>query len=263
MASSGKRRVAGEGSRVSTRKGEAGPRVNLYDEVTQRIIAELEAGRFPWVQPWDSRVTGGPGLPMNALTGRRYSGINVLLLWGAAIGGVYARLALFDLELSEIFYGCSIGRAPKIRCKPRDVPHIVELGLPREPAHVHVFDHALTQRSGRGIRQNLGHGTTPQLKGAAIVCLLGPELNLGSGRRSLARPQNKRHSRASGFVHVPRAVFRHRCSQRECMAGFDATTRSTECPLCRRQLSTDLASLASKAQICSCSLRLSTLTTSC
>src|SRR3546814_19136947 len=26
---------------------------------------------------------------MNALTGRRYSGINVLLLWGAAIGGAY------------------------------------------------------------------------------------------------------------------------------------------------------------------------------
>ncbi|OCC24627.1 antirepressor [Croceicoccus estronivorus] len=89
MASSGKRRARGEGSRVSTRKGEAGPRVNIYDEVTQRIIAELEAGRFPWVQPWDSRVTGGPGLPMNALTGRRYSGINVLLLWGAAIGGAY------------------------------------------------------------------------------------------------------------------------------------------------------------------------------
>ena len=24
-------------------------RVNLYDEVTARIIGELEAGRFPWV----------------------------------------------------------------------------------------------------------------------------------------------------------------------------------------------------------------------
>lgn len=84
---SGKRRARGEGSRVSGRKGGAGPRVNLYDEVTQRIISELEAGRFPWVQPWDSHVADGPGLPMNALTGRRYSGINVLLLWGAAISG--------------------------------------------------------------------------------------------------------------------------------------------------------------------------------
>ena len=27
-------------------------RTNFYDEVTARIVAELEAGRFPWVQPW-------------------------------------------------------------------------------------------------------------------------------------------------------------------------------------------------------------------
>ena len=26
-------------------------RANLYDEITGKIIAELEAGRFPWVQP--------------------------------------------------------------------------------------------------------------------------------------------------------------------------------------------------------------------
>jgi antirestriction protein ArdC len=27
-------------------------RANLYDEITDKIIAELEAGRVPWVQPW-------------------------------------------------------------------------------------------------------------------------------------------------------------------------------------------------------------------
>ena len=64
-------------------------RTNLYDEVTARIIGELEAGRFPWVQPW-GRPDGdgsaiGPGLPRNALTARRYSGVNVLILWGAVI----------------------------------------------------------------------------------------------------------------------------------------------------------------------------------
>lgn len=53
---------------------------SLHDEVTQRIIAQLEEGRLPWVQPWES--IGLPaGLPRNAGTGRRYSGINVLLLW--------------------------------------------------------------------------------------------------------------------------------------------------------------------------------------
>ena len=55
---------------------------SLYAEVTNRIIAELEAGRLPWVQPWDgARVA--IGLPRNAGTGRRYSGINLLILWDA------------------------------------------------------------------------------------------------------------------------------------------------------------------------------------
>ena len=64
-------------------------RTNLYDVVTARIIAELEAGRFPWVQPWGCPDGDGsavsPGLPRNALTARRYSGVNVLILWGAVI----------------------------------------------------------------------------------------------------------------------------------------------------------------------------------
>jgi len=53
--------------------------------VTARIISELETGRVPWVQPW-GRVGGtGPALPRNALTARSYSGVNVLILWGAVI----------------------------------------------------------------------------------------------------------------------------------------------------------------------------------
>ena len=67
----------------------AEPRVSLYDEVTQRIVAELEQGRVPWVQPWGSAACGGPSLPRNALTGRTYSGVNILLLWGAVIASGY------------------------------------------------------------------------------------------------------------------------------------------------------------------------------
>lgn len=82
-----------EGRRRAARdRREAGaavaPRASLYEEVTLRIIAELEAGRVPWVQPWGP-ATAGPGLPRNAVTGRCYSGINVLLLWGAVIHGGY------------------------------------------------------------------------------------------------------------------------------------------------------------------------------
>jgi antirestriction protein ArdC len=59
---------------------------SLHDAVTARIIAEIEQGRFPWVQPWASSSGATPlGLPQNASTGRTYSGINILLLWAAAI----------------------------------------------------------------------------------------------------------------------------------------------------------------------------------
>lgn len=60
-------------------------RISLYDEVTNRIIRELEAGRVPWVQPWGRTGGARPGLPRNAVTARQYSGVNVLLLWGAVI----------------------------------------------------------------------------------------------------------------------------------------------------------------------------------
>ena len=61
-------------------------RTNLYDEITGKIIAELEAGRFPWVQPWGKATAKAPlGLPQNASTGRAYSGINILILWGAVV----------------------------------------------------------------------------------------------------------------------------------------------------------------------------------
>ena len=61
-------------------------RANLYDEITGKIIAELEAGRFPWAQPWGKATAVAPlGLPQNASTGRNYSGINILILWGAVV----------------------------------------------------------------------------------------------------------------------------------------------------------------------------------
>ena len=68
----------------SVRAGSA--RTSLYDEITDKIVAELEGGRVPWVQPWGSAAAKAPlAMPRNAATGRQYSGINVLILWGAVI----------------------------------------------------------------------------------------------------------------------------------------------------------------------------------
>jgi antirestriction protein ArdC len=51
-----------------------------------KIMAELEAGRVPWVQPWGTAAAKAPiAMPKNAATGRGYSGVNVLILWGAVV----------------------------------------------------------------------------------------------------------------------------------------------------------------------------------
>ena len=59
-------------------------RNNLYRDITDKIIVQLEQGIVPWVQPWTSGKQHSPlGLPINGLTRRSYSGINILLLWSA------------------------------------------------------------------------------------------------------------------------------------------------------------------------------------
>jgi antirestriction protein ArdC len=83
------------------------PRTSLYDEVTRRIIADLEAGRFPWVQPWASSGEGiAPGLPRNALTARAYSGVNVLILWGAVIQHSYPSQSWLTFRQAQQAGGC-------------------------------------------------------------------------------------------------------------------------------------------------------------
>jgi antirestriction protein ArdC len=54
-------------------------KLDLYQDVTACIIAELERGAAPWVKPWS--VTPGQNTPQNAVTNRPYSGCNVILLW--------------------------------------------------------------------------------------------------------------------------------------------------------------------------------------
>jgi antirestriction protein ArdC len=91
--------------------GEAGDqpetaRANLYDEVTAKIIAELEGGRIPWVQPWGKVGSAAPGLPRNAVTGRNYSGVNVLILWGALFEHGYASQGWLTFKQARDAGGC-------------------------------------------------------------------------------------------------------------------------------------------------------------
>jgi antirestriction protein ArdC len=62
---------------------------NLYAQVTNTIVTELESGAVPWIRPWRNTAPVGTVMPHNAATNRPYSGINIPILWGAALGGGY------------------------------------------------------------------------------------------------------------------------------------------------------------------------------
>ena len=73
-------------SRHAARARSGSDRTSLYDEITNKIIAELEAGRVPWVQPWGTAAAKAPlAMPKNAATSGAIPAINVLILWGAVI----------------------------------------------------------------------------------------------------------------------------------------------------------------------------------
>lgn len=50
---------------------------DIYSRITDKIIAELEAGTVPWIRPWSG---GDDPFPRNALSQRAYRGINTVLL---------------------------------------------------------------------------------------------------------------------------------------------------------------------------------------
>ena len=47
-------------SRHTARMRSGSGRTSLYDEITDKIITELEAGRVPWVQPWGTAAAKAP-----------------------------------------------------------------------------------------------------------------------------------------------------------------------------------------------------------
>lgn len=61
-------------------------RIDVYEEVTNQIIAMIEAGTRPWSPRWTS---GASSLPLRH-EGTAYRGINILLLWSAAMAHGYA-----------------------------------------------------------------------------------------------------------------------------------------------------------------------------
>lgn len=76
------------GKRAPTRKGGRKPFVratkDLYQEVTDSIVAQLESGELPWGGTNVKWQATGPTAPYNAVSGRSYRGWNLLHLMAVA-----------------------------------------------------------------------------------------------------------------------------------------------------------------------------------
>lgn len=86
------------GTLYQNRKGKQMIGNDLYQKITDKILADMERGVMPWRRDWQSKQRDAlPGMPSNALTGKAYRGINILLLWIAAdeIGSNDMRFATY------------------------------------------------------------------------------------------------------------------------------------------------------------------------
>jgi antirestriction protein ArdC len=58
-------------------------KIDIYKEITDKIIAALEEGGLPpWVRPW-SKIDGETCMPSNFVSGKEYRGVNILALWAS------------------------------------------------------------------------------------------------------------------------------------------------------------------------------------
>ena len=78
---------------------------DIYQTVTDSIIAMLEAGVKPWAPGHNAKDCGLPVIPTRA-NGQAYRGINVALLWGAAEMKGYRHQTWMTFNQAKELGGC-------------------------------------------------------------------------------------------------------------------------------------------------------------
>jgi antirestriction protein ArdC len=63
---------------------------DVYQRITDRIVAELEQGVRPWLKPWNAEHAAGRITRPLRFNGIPYQGINIIILWGEAMAKGYA-----------------------------------------------------------------------------------------------------------------------------------------------------------------------------
>jgi antirestriction protein ArdC len=72
-------------SKRGTTTDKTASRQDIYSRVTAQIVADLEQGVRPWTKPWNAEHAAGRITRPLRHNGQPYAGINILMLWTAAV----------------------------------------------------------------------------------------------------------------------------------------------------------------------------------
>ena len=76
--------------RIRKPRKEQAMKTDIYQRITDQIVGELEKGVRPWLRPWNAEHAAGRITRPLRGSGIPYQGINVLMLWSAAMEKGYA-----------------------------------------------------------------------------------------------------------------------------------------------------------------------------
>ncbi|WP_206170921.1 ArdC family protein [Phragmitibacter flavus] len=161
---------------------------DIYQQVTDRIITQLEQGVVPWKSPYFSKV----GFPQNFSTGKAYQGINVFLLGSLRFTSPYFLTFIQAKELGGhvrkgergslvVKYGtytkedehAATGEDPETRrfLKAYTVFHASQIEGIEFPAVENLPELSLTEKTARARNIVAGMPNAPVIKeGKAIPC---------------------------------------------------------------------------------------------
>ena len=78
---------------------------DVYERVTDRIVADLEQGVRPWHKPWNAEHAAGRTTRPLRHNGQPYNGINVLMLWSEAMARGFAAPIWMTFRQAKEFGG--------------------------------------------------------------------------------------------------------------------------------------------------------------
>jgi antirestriction protein ArdC len=79
---------------------------DLYQRITDRIVADLEQGVRTWLQPWNAGHMAGRITRPLRWNGKPYSGINVISLWGESVVKGYSAPIWMTFKQALELGGC-------------------------------------------------------------------------------------------------------------------------------------------------------------